>query len=59
LVAEALAACGRLEKLLGRIGSAAPEVALAELSTVRAKVAALSLWSPEESDGQIARPDRA
>jgi ParB family transcriptional regulator, chromosome partitioning protein len=52
LVAKAVAACDRLERLLGRIDSMVRDDDGAELASLRAKVAALSSWSRRDSDGQ-------
>lgn len=52
LIAQAVAACDRLDKLLGRIAPMAPDAASADLASLRAKVAALSSWSARGSDGQ-------
>jgi ParB family chromosome partitioning protein len=50
LVSQAVTACDRLEKLLGRIDLSA--LGAADLAVLRAKVAALSSWSPQGSDRQ-------
>jgi ParB family chromosome partitioning protein len=52
LIGQAVTACVRLEKLLGRIGPLLRDDGGADLATLRAKVAALSSWSPQGSDGQ-------
>jgi ParB family chromosome partitioning protein len=52
LIRQAAAACERLDKLLARIEPPAHETANAELQALRAKVAALSRWSPKGSDRQ-------
>jgi ParB family transcriptional regulator, chromosome partitioning protein len=52
LIAQAVAACVRLEKLLGRIDPLAGVAGSADLEALRAKVAALSSWSRQGSDGQ-------
>jgi ParB family chromosome partitioning protein len=52
LIAQAVAACDRLEKLLGRIDRLAPAAGSADLAVLRAKVEALSSWSTQGSDGQ-------
>jgi len=51
-VAQAVAACERLQKLLASIDPQAFEAGSADLAGLRAKVAALSTWSPPCSDGQ-------
>lgn len=52
LVSQAVAACDRLKKLLGRIDLRALDAGDADLAVLRAKVAALSSWSPPGSDRQ-------
>jgi len=52
LIAQAVTACDRLEKLLGRIDPMPPDDGSADLASLRAKVAALSSWSARGSDGQ-------
>lgn len=52
LIAQAVAACDRLAKLLDRIDAPAPDAGSADLVALRAKIAALSSWSPRGSDGQ-------
>jgi ParB family transcriptional regulator, chromosome partitioning protein len=52
LIAQAITACDRLEKLLGRIDPLASNAGSAHLASLRAKVAALSRWSAGGSDGQ-------
>jgi ParB family transcriptional regulator, chromosome partitioning protein len=52
LVAQAVAACDRLERLLGRIDSIVHDDGGTDLASLRAKVAALSSWSRRDSDGQ-------
>lgn len=52
LVAQGVAACDRLAKLLDRIDPVAPDVGSADRVALRAKVAALSSWSTRGSDGQ-------
>ncbi|MCX7196533.1 MAG: ParB/RepB/Spo0J family partition protein [Proteobacteria bacterium] len=52
LVAQAISACDRLGKLLGRVDPLVPGAGGADLAVLRAKVAALSSWSPRGSDGQ-------
>jgi ParB family transcriptional regulator, chromosome partitioning protein len=52
LIAQATAACDRLEKLLGSIEAPAHAPAGAELATLQAKVAALSRWAAAGSDRQ-------
>ena len=52
LIAQAVTACDRLEKLLGRIDPLAPNAGSAALTALREKVAALSSWSTRGSDGQ-------
>ncbi|HEU5294208.1 MAG TPA: ParB/RepB/Spo0J family partition protein [Burkholderiaceae bacterium] len=52
LVSQAVTACDRLEKLLGRIDQLALDASGANLAVLRAKVAALSSWSPPGSDRQ-------
>jgi ParB family chromosome partitioning protein len=57
LIAQASAACDRLEKLIRRIELPAHETESADVSALRAKVAALSSWSLSGSDGQTPRVD--
>ena len=52
LIAQAVAACDRLEKLLVRIDPLSADAASADLTGLRVKVAALSSWSARGSDGQ-------
>ena len=52
LVAQAVAACDRLERLLGRIDLLVRDDGGADLASLRAKVAALSSWCERDSDGQ-------
>lgn len=52
LVAQAVAACDRLERLLGRIDPMVRDDGSAELVALRAKLAALSSWPRRDSDGQ-------
>ncbi|MCW5657120.1 MAG: ParB/RepB/Spo0J family partition protein [Burkholderiaceae bacterium] len=52
LISQAITACDRLEKLLGRIDLLALDTVGADLAVLRAKVAALSSWSPSGSDRQ-------
>ena len=49
LIAQAVAACDRLEKLLGRVEPSARD---ADLAALRARLQALARWSPAGSDGQ-------
>lgn len=51
-IAQAVAACERLQKLLASIDPLACEAGSADLAGLRAKVAALSSWSSPGSDGQ-------
>jgi ParB family transcriptional regulator, chromosome partitioning protein len=55
LIAQAVSACDRLEWLLDRISPLAPNAGSADLAVLRAKVAALSSWSP----GLTVRPHDA
>jgi ParB family chromosome partitioning protein len=52
LIAQASAACDRLDKLLQRITASAHQNESADLSSLRAKVTALSSWSLPGSDRQ-------
>ena len=52
LITQAVTACDRLEKLLGRIDPLASGAGSADLASLRVKVAALSSWSARGSDGQ-------
>lgn len=52
LIAQAIAACERLQKLLGNVDPLACDAGSADLAALRAKLAALSSWSPPGSDGQ-------
>ena len=52
LIAQAVAACDRLGKLLGRIDPLAPDAGSADLAVLRAKIERLSSWSTQGSDGQ-------
>jgi len=52
LIAQAVATCGRLERLLGRIDPLVGEAGSADLEALRAKIATLSSWSRQGSDGQ-------
>lgn len=52
LITQAIATCERLQKLLGNIDPLAHDAGSADLAALRAKVAALSSWSPRGSDGQ-------
>ena len=54
LITQAIATCERLQKLLGSIDPLAHDTGSADLSALRAKVAALSSWSPRGSDSQTA-----
>ena len=57
LIAQASAACDRLDKLLRRITQSAHQTESADLSALSAKVAALSSWSLPGSDGQTPSTD--
>jgi ParB family chromosome partitioning protein len=52
LIAQAVTACDRLQKLLSCIDPLAPDAGSADLASLRAKVTALSSWSARGSDGQ-------
>jgi ParB family chromosome partitioning protein len=57
LIAQASAACDRLDKLLQRITASPRQIENADLSALRAKVTALSSWSLPGSDGQTPNAD--
>jgi ParB family chromosome partitioning protein len=57
LIAQASAACDRLDKLLRRITPSPHETESADLSALRAKVASLSSWSLPGSDRQTPSAD--
>lgn len=52
LIAQAITASDRLERLLVRLDQLGPAAGNADLAGLRAKVAALSSWAARESDGQ-------
>jgi ParB family transcriptional regulator, chromosome partitioning protein len=52
LVAQAVAACDRLDRLLGRLDLLIRDDGGADLAALRVKVAALSSWCGRDSDGQ-------